>query len=405
MPRKRSRLNWLRYTIAVTFCVGFGALLAWPAFESLWTASDSEDFISRQNRLDQIQWVQTILVAGFLYTWFFFFGATVGSFLNVVIWRMPRGETVVTRPSRCPWCSTNLKWNDNIPVLGWLMLGGRCRTCRIPISPRYPIVEALMGTVFLLLLQFELLSGGGNLPGIEAVHLTYARMMLELKLNLLGYYAFHCFLFCLLICWSLIAWDRQRMPTTLTILAFGVGFFGPLVWPNLYPVKAAWAADQPGYASPVLVSVFETAIMGVLVGTLLGLAMRFFAPATTSDDHSGRWGVPIMMGAVGLFFGWEAALVISVLAVALTILLWPIWKKCQRADLAGGLELSIFGMALIHLLTWKFWNAYFEGHWLVTVAVFAGLLLLLGLLLKRLTWRPSVDLDRFRLPPAASTTP
>jgi leader peptidase (prepilin peptidase) / N-methyltransferase len=70
-------------------------------------------------------------------------GALCGSFLNVVAYRLPRGESVVTPRSRCPGCDTPIKSYDNVPVLGWLMLRGQCRSCRAPISARYPIVEAL----------------------------------------------------------------------------------------------------------------------------------------------------------------------------------------------------------------------------------------------------------------------
>jgi leader peptidase (prepilin peptidase)/N-methyltransferase len=69
-------------------------------------------------------------------------GATVGSFLNVVAYRLPRGESLVRPGSRCPGCATAIKPYDNLPVLGWLLLRGRCRSCKIRISPQYPIIEA-----------------------------------------------------------------------------------------------------------------------------------------------------------------------------------------------------------------------------------------------------------------------
>jgi leader peptidase (prepilin peptidase) / N-methyltransferase len=71
------------------------------------------------------------------------FGAIVGSFLNVVAYRLPRGESLLHPPSACPSCGTPIKPYDNVPVLGWLWLRGRCRACGASISPRYPIVEAV----------------------------------------------------------------------------------------------------------------------------------------------------------------------------------------------------------------------------------------------------------------------
>jgi len=77
----------------------------------------------------------------------FLYGSIFGSFLNVVIHRLPREESLVRPRSRCPRCSKPIAWYDNIPILSWLALGGRCRHCRKLISPRYPLVEAAMGSL------------------------------------------------------------------------------------------------------------------------------------------------------------------------------------------------------------------------------------------------------------------
>lgn len=397
MPRSPSQLTWLRYTITIVVALGLGAVLAWPAFEMLWLAGSEEDFVSRQNRLDQVQWIQTILIAGFLYTWFFFFGATVGSFLNVVIWRMPRGETVVSRPSRCPFCSTKLKWNDNVPVLGWIMLGGRCRTCRLPISPRYPIIETVVGLIFLLLLQFEVLSGGGNLPGVEAVRLSHSRAMLELQFPLLSVYVFHCYLFSLMVCWAMIAWDRSRMPLTLCVLAYGAGFLGPMLWPNLYPVPFA-NMDLLDVIDAQRLEVFLTVLCGAVAGAAWGILLRTFVSRPPADDHSRRLGIPIMMVAAGMFFGWQATFVIAVLSMLASVLIWPVLKGIGRTDFAGGVELSILAGSFVFVLTWKYWDQPFGLTDLPKAMALGTAAVLLGLFLRKLTWRPILDLRRFQCP-------
>jgi leader peptidase (prepilin peptidase) / N-methyltransferase len=76
-------------------------------------------------------------------------GAVFGSFLNVVAYRLPRHESLITPASHCPKCGTPVKPYDNIPILSWLLLRGRCRSCSQPISPRYPLVEALTGVLCL----------------------------------------------------------------------------------------------------------------------------------------------------------------------------------------------------------------------------------------------------------------
>jgi leader peptidase (prepilin peptidase)/N-methyltransferase len=75
-------------------------------------------------------------------------GLAIGSFLNVVIWRVPRGESVVSPPSACPKCGNTIRNRHNVPVLGWLVLRGRCHDCGEPISARYPLVEAGTGALF-----------------------------------------------------------------------------------------------------------------------------------------------------------------------------------------------------------------------------------------------------------------
>jgi leader peptidase (prepilin peptidase) / N-methyltransferase len=78
-------------------------------------------------------------------------GLLLGSFLNVVIWRVPRGESIVRPPSHCPSCGHAVRPRDNVPVASWLLLRGRCRDCHAPISVRYPFVELATGLVFLVL--------------------------------------------------------------------------------------------------------------------------------------------------------------------------------------------------------------------------------------------------------------
>jgi len=75
-------------------------------------------------------------------------GLLIGSFLNVVIWRVPRGESVVAPPSACPSCEQRIAWYDNVPVVSWIVLRGRCRRCGAKISPRYLVVELLTGALF-----------------------------------------------------------------------------------------------------------------------------------------------------------------------------------------------------------------------------------------------------------------
>jgi leader peptidase (prepilin peptidase) / N-methyltransferase len=83
------------------------------------------------------------------------FGLLIGSFLNVVAWRLPRGESLVKPRSKCPGCATQLKAYDNIPVFSWLALRGRCRGCGEKISARYPVVEAVTAALYVLVVALK----------------------------------------------------------------------------------------------------------------------------------------------------------------------------------------------------------------------------------------------------------
>src|SRR5262249_9282282 len=95
-------------------------------------------------------WAMELLARVFIYVWLFCVGATVGSFLNVVVYRLPRGKNLAHPGSFCPRCGHPIRGYDNIPIVSWLALQGRCRDCRGAISPRYFVVEVVVATTFLL---------------------------------------------------------------------------------------------------------------------------------------------------------------------------------------------------------------------------------------------------------------
>jgi leader peptidase (prepilin peptidase)/N-methyltransferase len=126
-------------------------------------------------------------------------GLLIGSFLNVVAWRIPRGGSVLHPPSQCPHCRAPVRPRDNIPVVSWLLLRGRCRDCSAPISPRYPLVELLTGVLFVLLgLRF----------GADAALPAY------LYLAAVG------------VALAVIDLDVKRLPDVLTLPSYAVGLVG-----------------------------------------------------------------------------------------------------------------------------------------------------------------------------------
>ena len=170
---------------------------------------DPRTFGEGMSSNQEIQFQLLEAVSAFL---FFSCGAAIGSFLNVVVYRMPRGESVIFKPSSCPQCGSKIKGKDNIPIWGWLGLNGKCRSCQASISIRYPVVEFTVGTLFLLLYFCELISGGDNLP-IRSPN-TYRGVQWIIfypKWDLISLYLFHCLALSLLLTWALVDLDRYRV--------------------------------------------------------------------------------------------------------------------------------------------------------------------------------------------------
>ena len=105
-----------------------------------------------------------------------------------------------------------------------------------------------------------------------------------------------------------------------------------------------------------------------------------------------------MMVAAGLYFGWQATFAIAAMSVLMALVIWPPLKRIGRVDFAGGLELSILASSFLLVLTWNQWHQPFGWSDLATAAVLSGVTVVLGLLLAKLTWRPTIDLTRFQRP-------
>jgi leader peptidase (prepilin peptidase)/N-methyltransferase len=194
-------------------------------------------------------------------------GLAVGSFLNVVVWRVPRGESVVTPRSHCPRCEHAIRPRDEIPVVSWLLLRGRCRDCKEPINARYPLVELLTAAVFV------------------AVTVRFR--------DDLGFLPAYLYLGALGVALALIDFDIKKLPNVLTLPAYAVG-------PALL-VLAVVGGDHGGWAA--------------LLRAVVGLAAMFAFYYVLWFGTGGRgmgFGDVKLAGVVGLFLaflGWQVWLV------------------------------------------------------------------------------------------------
>lgn len=174
---------------------------------------------------------------------FFAFGACVGSLTNVLVYRLPRGLDPIRPSSRCPSCDTRLTWRENIPIVGWLMLGGRCRFCKSKISPEYPVVELIVALMYvgLYLLWFalpELTVGGEGPLGVDwrAIQPEWAANGLAVTWPVM---VTVLVLFSCLVAATIIDARTYTIPLVLTWVPAGVG----LVLLTAHGVW--WSVDPP----------------------------------------------------------------------------------------------------------------------------------------------------------------
>jgi leader peptidase (prepilin peptidase) / N-methyltransferase len=199
----------------------------------------------------------TLAVAGL-------FGLCIGSFLNVVIYRLPLGQSLSTPPSRCRKCGYSLRWFDNIPVLSWVFLRGRCRKCGINVSWQYPVVELVTGALFVLV-----------------VWLTPPGPLLASRLLLV----------CILIALFGIDLEHQILPNVITLPGIVIGLMLSAIAP-------------PG---------IKDAAIGVLVGGGILYAVAGAYYLWRREEGMGMGDVK-MLAMLGAFLGWKAVLVTVMLA-------------------------------------------------------------------------------------------
>ena len=272
--------------------------------------------------------------------WLGFVGACIGSFLNVVAYRMPREISVVWKPSHCPQCGHPIRARDNVPVLGWLMLRGKCRDCGKPISPRYAIVEAVMGAAFFLLAYVELFSGGANLPGGPFTELVGAvDIVWNPQWEIIGAYASHCLLLSLLMCTLLCNRDGEAVPKSLVV-------FGLLC-------ASALAAASPRIhltlltPDTVIGALFDCAL-GVLAGGVLGsLAGRSAYRAKTGCETFVPFNILRGCCLAGVFLGWQA--IVTLCGLILVVAITRLRNKTSCNPCAVD---ALFWLAILQVLFW-----------------------------------------------------
>lgn len=262
----------------------------------------------------------------------FAMGCCLASFMNVCIWRIPRGESVAWPPSYCPNCNTRIKWYQNIPVLSYICLRGRCANCRQPISMRYTVVELLGGILFLLAyLQWGMPFFLGGKPVLGLMPVATLGVVPVYWLVATG-----------LILGSFVDLAHQWIPDRVTIGGMLLG------------VPLSFLVPELQYERDGL-----TALGWSLGGLVLGFSFLWLVGWVFSKvfkkDAMG-FGDVKLMGAIGAFFGPAAVLFTIVVSSFAGALVGLLLIGRGKARLGGYTAVPYGPFLALGVLVWMFWG-------------------------------------------------
>lgn len=398
----------------------------------------------------------------FVLTGLFLLGTVFGSFLNVLIHRFPRHDTLreqlrcIWGRSNCPRCKTEILARDNIPIFGWLMLGGKCRSCKLRIPKQYPLIELLNGLLFVLVYLFELPDGlatgwrdscvvepdfgpnavtrwglGPDAPGMSASFEAWsAPVWLHVR------YAFHMLMIQSLLVATMIDFKKRIIPSAVTDPLIVVGVIANTIFGQAFMV-VLWFAPQQQFLMSVMpdwlqwmdvgfnapdgtksalafahehphLHGFLFSVVGALVGAGIVGAVRVIGTWALRKEAMGTGDIALM-AMIGAFLGWQPVIIIFFLAVICAlggVLVRLIFTR--ESELAYGPYISLGAVLLVLFWDriWPYWRGYFEfGVGIFIVGAFMGFMMFALLLMlqagKRMLGIPLYEDDGFEdWPPA-----
>ena len=311
----------------------------------------------------------------------FILGLCIGSFLNVCIHRFPSKlrlrdqlKSLTSHGSGCPRCAAAIQWRDNLPLLGWLLLRGKCRNCQRPISPRYPMVELLTGVLFVVVYQMEMppefwgdIRQAGLLSAVGPQNIqTMASPAVWLHVR----YMLHIAMICCLIVATFIDFELRIIPDgcTLPMMLFaiiistfsGQTFIVPL-WFQDASVANTLRSISPDWLRPLLFSWdclpfavqhphvhgFLVSIAGLIVGGGMVWMVRLAGFWVLRQEAMG-FGDVVLMGMIGSVIGWQPVTAVFFLAPVLAIFAALLaWITHRDREIPYGPWLSLATLAMI----------------------------------------------------------
>ena len=285
-----------------------------------------------------------VAICGFFSFWL---GACIASFLNVVIWRMPRGESIVSPPSHCPKCDAPIKWWQNMPIISWLALRGKCANCRAPISPRYIFVEFLGGALFLAAFLWLWLP---NVPLMVSVMHVFV-MWIWIALMIAG---------------AFIDFDHKLLPDFTTVGGMILGVAESLAFTCFNFVYG----DGVGASMWHKLTPFLNSLAGLAFGFGLLRLIRWIGSKAFKREAMGMGDV-FLMGAVGALFGPIAVVVTLILSSVAGSVVGLTMIAMSKTRLGGFAEIPYGPYICIGCLAWMFAGPELV-HWYMNLLTVTG---------------------------------
>lgn len=259
----------------------------------------------------------------------FWLGAAIGSFLNVVVYRVPAGLSVIWPPSRCPKCLHQLGMGENIPILGWLLLRGKCRHCRTPISRRYPTIEAITAIIFVVVY---------NCFGLSIQTLGYSLLM------------------CWLLALTLIDLDTMTLPNSLTQSGLVLGLVFQFIAGFLDSNHSIIGSRE------YLIQGILAMVMGIWIYDAIQLMGSLMMGQLAQGGGDAK-----LMAMVGAWTSWKVVLLAGALSSALALVGFvavAAYSTLKHGGIKAGANRLIQPLPLGPFIALGATVALFAGDWL-----------------------------------------
>ena len=327
-------------------------IIAIPLFDLLWVSFEGDQRKLALRDPDWNFWNEAVFRACqfLIFSLFTYVGACIGSFLNVVAYSVPRGESIGLRDSKCQICNSKISRLDNLPIFSYINLGAQCRNCHTHIPARYLIVELVVATIFGSLFLYELITGCDNVPAMRITHEGILWIILYPKWPAISIYIFHTLFMSTVLVLAIIELDRQPTKLLFSSLVVAAFFVAPLLYWPIQPVSVTQHLSMTIELTPWALQLLKMVVGGV-AGAVVAIGIGLSVAACRGNSFR------LAMVLLGIVLGWQALFQVSVLFLLALAAIHLLPKLRTIASLPTSVLLAII---MVHHPFWKIISAWWD---------------------------------------------